>query len=67
MFQVRDFWKKFEAFIEKQEDERQIVESVIEGSLEKYKIDSNELNVKVPDLLLRECEKEIQRVNCLPS
>ena len=30
--------------------------------MDKYKIDSNRLDVKIPDLLLRECEKEIHRV-----
>ena len=36
----------------------------IQGTLEKYKIDATELNVKVPDLLLRECEHEIQVQIC---
>ena len=50
-------------FYDKRSEERDVVMSVIEGSMEKYKIDSNELDVKIPDLLLRECEKELHRVS----
>ena len=65
ILQVRDLWKAVDIFYEKRSEERDIVMSVVEGTMEKYKIDSNELDVKIPDLLLRECEKEIHRVRIL--
>ena len=45
--------------------EREVVESILQGTLDKYRIDAAEINVKVPDLLLRECEKELTRVGLL--
>ena len=45
-----------------QEKEEEILESILSGAQEKLQLDASDLNVRVPDLLLRECEKEIHRV-----
>ena len=63
-FQVRDLWGRLAELQSKQIADREIVDSILLGTVEKYKIDSSDLNIKVPDLLLRECEQEIQRVSC---
>ena len=62
-FQVRDLWGRLAEMQSKQIADREIVDSILLGTVEKYKIDSSDLNIKVPDLLLRECEQEIQRVS----
>jgi hypothetical protein len=38
------------------------VESILHRTVEKYRLDATELSIKLPDLLIRECEHEIQRV-----
>ena len=55
-------WKSLDDFYVGQSAQRDVVESILEGALDKYKIDASDMTVKVPDLLLRECEKEIHRV-----
>jgi hypothetical protein len=62
VLQVRDMWCTLEEYIESHTKEEEIVESILQGALEKYRIDAAELDIKVPDLLLRQCEQEIQRV-----
>ena len=59
---VRDQWRQLEELNTKQQRAQDIVDSVLEGATEKHCIDAAQLGVKVPDLLLRQCEKEIQRV-----
>ncbi len=61
--QVREMWKRLENFYTKHANDRAAVETIIEGTYDKYKVDSNEMDVKIPDLLLRECESEIHRVS----
>jgi len=62
-------WHSLHEYLESTEKDKQVIDSLIEGSLDKCKIDASELNIKVPDLLLRQCEQEIHRVwyNFLPS
>ena len=60
--QVRELWKGMDVFHDSNKEDQEIVESIVEGAMERYKINGTDLNVRVPDLLLRECEKEIQRV-----
>ncbi|KAK3601053.1 hypothetical protein CHS0354_029279 [Potamilus streckersoni] len=59
--QVRDMWKQFEDFNTSKKAEREVIESIVEKTLSKHKIDSADINIKVPDMLLRECEAEIRR------
>ncbi len=56
-------WKRLDNFYTKHANDRAAVETIIEGTHDKYKVDSNEMDVKIPDLLLRECESEIHRVS----
>ena len=56
-------WKRLDAFLTGTQRMREILESVFDGADEKSKIDAGELNVVIPDLLLRECEREIHRRN----
>jgi len=58
-------WKVFEEFHSSQSFDREIIDSILQGSLEKYKIDASELNIKIPDMLLRKCEQELQRVSII--
>lgn len=42
--------------------DREIIESIVHRAVEKYRLDATAHTVRLPDLLLRECEEEIQRV-----
>ena len=50
------------SFSESQEKPQEVLGAILEGEEEKYCIDAGELTVKVPDVLLRHCEREIHRV-----
>jgi len=43
--------------------DHEIIQSIIQRSVDKYGLDATVAAVKLPGLLLRECEQEIQRVN----
>lgn len=60
---MRGLWKQFDGFMVSEASEREVIESIVDRSLTKYRIDSAHVSIKVPDLLLRECEKEIRRVS----
>ncbi|XP_033750059.1 uncharacterized protein LOC117334504 isoform X2 [Pecten maximus] len=59
--QVRDMWKQVNDFCEREAAEREVIESIVDRTLSQHKIDAATINIKVPDLLLRECEQEIRR------
>ncbi|KAL5004787.1 hypothetical protein ScPMuIL_018243 [Solemya velum] len=59
--QVQDMWKQFDKFCQTEAAEREVIESIVEQTMKKHKIDATEIGIKVPDLLLRECEEEIRR------
>ena len=65
--QVRELWQTVTSFYEGRAHMRDVLDSVLEGATDKYCVDSRELNVRVPDLLMRECEDEIHRVSDLHS
>lgn len=47
---------------QEQADERAVVDSVTSERSKKDRLDAGDLPVQVPEILLRECEQEIQRV-----
>ncbi|XP_060064114.1 uncharacterized protein LOC132544521 [Ylistrum balloti] len=59
--QVRDMWKQVNDFCEREAAEREVIESIVDRTMSQHKIDAASINIKVPDLLLRECEQEIRR------
>lgn len=59
--EVRSLWKQLDGFLVSEASEREVIESIVDRSLTKYRIDSAHIPIKVPDLLLRECEKEIRK------
>ena len=61
--QVRGLWKQLDGFLVSEASEREVIESIVDRSLNKYRIDAAQIPIQVPDLLLRECEKEIRRVS----
>ncbi|XP_062572357.1 uncharacterized protein LOC134234321 [Saccostrea cucullata] len=63
--EVRGLWKQLDGFLVSEASEREVIESIVDTSLTKYRIDSANISIKVPDLLLRECEKEIRQVRIL--
>ncbi|XP_052795156.1 uncharacterized protein LOC128228090 [Mya arenaria] len=63
MQQVRDMWKQLEDFDRSESAEREVVESIVERTINKHRIDGSNINVKVPDMLLRECHDEIIKRN----
>ena len=60
--QVRDHWRQLQDFCRSSVFEREVIDSILDGTVDGYRIDATLLNVRIPDLLLRECEQEIQRV-----
>lgn len=56
-------WKQVEDFDRTGEAEREVVESIVQKTINKYKLDASHINVKVPEMLLRECGDEIRRVS----
>ena len=61
-YQVRELWKSVDDFTKSYQKDREVVDSILEGTQDGYCIDAKDLNIRIPDLLLRECEQEIQRV-----
>ena len=55
-------WKQLEEFDRSESAEREVVESIVEKTINKYSIDGSNISVKVPDMLLRECHEEIIKV-----
>ncbi|XP_072167455.1 uncharacterized protein [Diadema setosum] len=60
---VRDMWTTVGKCLMNQRHERDVVESILEGAASRYRVDGSELNVQVPEMLLRECHKEIEKRN----
>ncbi|XP_077994466.1 HAUS augmin-like complex subunit 6 [Glandiceps talaboti] len=60
---VRELWARLENFHESHSQHRQIVNSVLGGMANKYKIDATDINFQVPALLMRECERQIHEVS----
>ncbi|XP_064609357.1 HAUS augmin-like complex subunit 6 [Liolophura sinensis] len=59
--QVRAMWKEVEKFSSEQSAEKEVVESIFQSVNSQYQIDGREINLNVPELLLRKCQNEIQR------
>ena len=60
---VRAMWTNIREFVHSTTESRDVIDSIVEGSADAERIDATELDVRIPDLLLRESEKEIQRVS----
>ncbi|CAH1254811.1 HAUS6 [Branchiostoma lanceolatum] len=60
---VRELWKAVDELYTGTSQQREVVESILQGVLDKYKVDASKIDVRVPDLLLRECDRELQRRN----
>ncbi|XP_064620131.1 uncharacterized protein LOC135483298 isoform X2 [Lineus longissimus] len=57
---VRSLWKSLCDYFRDSQQERDIIQSILQGVADKYKIDASNINVKVPEMLLREFDREIQ-------
>ena len=55
-------WKQLDDFEHSEAAEREVIESIVENTINKHRIDATDITVKVPDMLLRECAEEIRRV-----
>jgi len=60
---VRDLWAGIAEFYTVQAPQRRIVDSVLQGEANKYHIDAADIQPRVPNMLLRDCEKEIRKRN----
>ncbi|XP_033123992.1 mucin-17-like [Anneissia japonica] len=60
---IRELWKAVDNLHTTQKPERDVLQSVVEGAANRFKLDANDINVHIPELLLRDCEKELQRRN----
>lgn len=55
-------WKQLENFDSNMEAEREVVESILQNTINKYQLNAADIDVQVPGMLLRQCEDEIRRV-----
>ncbi|KAI0223947.1 hypothetical protein LSAT2_024989 [Lamellibrachia satsuma] len=53
--------KAVEGFVTGREKDREVVSAVLSDEDERCTVDARHMNVRVPDMLLRTCEREIQR------
>lgn len=60
---VRDLWTGIAEFHSMQEPQRKIVDTVLMGEANKYHIDVSDVEPRVPDMLLRDSEREIRKRN----
>ncbi|ESO87513.1 hypothetical protein LOTGIDRAFT_235007 [Lottia gigantea] len=63
---VREMWRQVEKFQSEDSKDREIIQAILDEILSKNKqssagINATDLNIKIPDILLRECETEIHR------
>ncbi|XP_032228534.2 mucin-12 [Nematostella vectensis] len=56
---VRGLWHSTESFYISHHPHREVISSILTGDANKYHLDSTQTQVRVPDLLLRECEREL--------
>ncbi|KAK7492562.1 hypothetical protein BaRGS_00016228 [Batillaria attramentaria] len=59
--QVRDMWSAVDTFMAKTEEEREIISSIVDGTLESCVLDARDITVTIPHVMLVECEREIRR------
>ncbi|XP_033110372.1 uncharacterized protein LOC117111546 isoform X2 [Anneissia japonica] len=60
---IRELWKAVDDLHTTQKPERDVLQSIVEGAANRFKLDASDINVHIPELLLRDCEKELQRRN----
>uniref|UniRef100_A0A8C4TJP7 HAUS augmin-like complex subunit 6 N-terminal domain-containing protein n=1 Tax=Erpetoichthys calabaricus TaxID=27687 RepID=A0A8C4TJP7_ERPCA len=53
---VQSFWEVIKEFMSVLEKEREVVDSIIQGNVNKYVLDGTEVSIKVPRLLLERIE-----------
>ena len=66
--QVRKCWKAVEGLSAGavQSEHRVVIESVLRGAVDAWRMDATQLSVSVPDLLLRDCAQQLQQVRAEP-
>lgn len=64
---MRGMWKSVENYIQQSIDQKEIVASVVDKTLQRYTIDCANIQISVPHLMLINCEQELQRVGTLGS
>ena len=60
--QVRDLWNIVEGFLASSSDHQEVVGSILSGVVHKYVLSAADLDVIIPEMLLRECERELIKV-----
>ena len=61
--QVRALWAEIRDFLRSSCAARDVIDSIVQGSVDAERVDATQLDVRVPETLLRQCEQEIQRVS----
>ena len=56
-------WQEIGQFNKAHQEDKDIISSILDCDQDKYRINAADINVKVPDVLLTTCEKEIHRVS----
>ncbi|XP_028840062.1 HAUS augmin-like complex subunit 6 [Denticeps clupeoides] len=55
--QVRSIWEEIEGILSTLEEERRVVDCVIQGHVDQYTLDGKDMNLKIPTILLERMEK----------
>ncbi|XP_067929992.1 HAUS augmin-like complex subunit 6 [Watersipora subatra] len=56
---VRELWHTVEGFLASSVTQQEVVSSILSGVVNKYVLDAAALDLRVPEMLLRECEREL--------
>uniref|UniRef100_A0AAY4A1N1 HAUS augmin-like complex subunit 6 N-terminal domain-containing protein n=1 Tax=Denticeps clupeoides TaxID=299321 RepID=A0AAY4A1N1_9TELE len=54
---VRSIWEEIEGILSTLEEERRVVDCVIQGHVDQYTLDGKDMNLKIPTILLERMEK----------
>ena len=60
--QVRGLWKRMDAFMSESREQQEVVSSIVTGVINKHTLSATALDLRVPEMLLRECERELLKV-----
>ncbi|KAF6018734.1 HAUS6 [Bugula neritina] len=56
---VRDLWSSVEDFLASSDTQQEVVSSILSGVVHKYILRASDLDIRIPEMLLRECEREL--------
>jgi HAUS augmin-like complex subunit 6 len=59
--QVRKHWQRIELFHKNHLAEHKVIQSILDGNAQKYKVDATDIELQVPAVLLPECQQQVEK------